>query len=127
MEESELMLIPEEDFMSLISSEIRVAHQFIKMIAHNVATSEENLLNMAYNSLRKKVAFGLIRLYKKYRNPDNNTVVMDMSRENMAYVIGVATESLIRTLSDFKSEKLIDMKNGNVVITDEKKLTDMRF
>ena len=43
----------------------------------------------------------------------------------MAQSIGVATESLIRTLSDFKDEKLIDIKTGKVIIIDEKKLQNL--
>ena len=71
---------------------------------------------MAYNSLRKKVADTLITLHKKY-----NTEI-DISRENLAAIAGTATESMIRTLGDFKSEKLIDIRDGSIVILNEKKL-----
>ncbi len=45
-----------------------------------------------------------------------------MSRENMAAIAGAATESLIRTLSDFKNEKLIAIRGANIIIVNEKKL-----
>jgi CRP-like cAMP-binding protein len=97
------------------------------MIAHNTVSNEENLLNLAYNSLRKKVSFGLLKLTEKYKTDKNAVAALDISRENLASVIGVATESLIRTLSDFKSEKLIDIQNGKVFVLNEKKLRDLRY
>jgi CRP-like cAMP-binding protein/CheY-like chemotaxis protein len=127
LEDAEIMLIPREDFMNLVFNDTAVARQFIKMIAHNIVTNEENLLNLAYNSLRKKVAYGLLQLFEKYRQEGSSSVVLNMSRENMAYVIGVATESLIRTLGDFKNEKLIDISGGKIIIKDEKRLKDLPY
>ncbi|WP_262713654.1 helix-turn-helix domain-containing protein [Panacibacter ginsenosidivorans] len=45
----------------------------------------------------------------------------------MAQSVGIATESLIRTLGDFKDEKLIDIQHGKVIITDEKKLRNLPY
>ena len=94
------------------------------MLSH-IAEKEENLLNLAYSSLRKKVAYGLIQLLEKYHVEKEIQPVLNLSREHMAQSIGVATESLIRTLSDFKDEKLIDIKTGKVIIIDEKKLQNL--
>ena len=79
---------------------------------------------MAYNSLRKKVADALITLQKKYKTNQENFVI-DISRENLASIAGTATESLIRTLSDFKAEKLVDIKGGSIIIINEKKLASL--
>jgi CRP-like cAMP-binding protein len=84
------------------------------------------MLNLAYNSVRKKVAFGLLELYEKYRD-DNTLGTLEISRENMASTIGVAIESLIRTLKEFKTEELIDITNGKVVITNEAKLKILSY
>lgn len=127
LEDSELMLIPRKDFLDLILGNLLASKQFIKMIAHNTASDEQNLLNLAYNSLRKKVSFGLLKLMEKYKTPEHPVVELDVSRENMASAAGVATESLIRTLGDFKAEKLIDIRNGKVVILNEKKLRDLPY
>ena len=116
MEDTELAIIPKEDFEELMNANLHVAKKFITMLAKNVGEKEEQLLKMAYNSLRKKVADTLITLHKKY-----NTEI-DISRENLAAIAGTATESMIRTLGDFKSEKLIDIKDGSIVILNEKKL-----
>jgi CRP/FNR family transcriptional regulator, cyclic AMP receptor protein len=81
-------------------------------------------LKLAYNSLRKKVADALMSLQRKYKTGDA-AFSISISRENLASIAGTATESLIRTLGDFRSEKLIDIKEGNIVIINEKKLENM--
>jgi CheY-like chemotaxis protein/CRP-like cAMP-binding protein len=128
LEEARLMLIPKEDFVQLITQDIVIAKQFIKILTHNMLEREEDLLNFAYNSLRRKVAYGLIQLTEKEHTTDGNPIKsLDLTRKNMAHAIGVATESLIRTLSDFKDEKLIDFQDGKVVLLNEKKLRDLPF
>jgi CRP-like cAMP-binding protein len=64
----------------------------------------------------------LITLQKKYKKEDDVVFSMHISREDLANIAGTATESLIRTLSDFKGEKLIEIKDGNISIVNEKKL-----
>jgi DNA-binding response OmpR family regulator len=125
--DTELMLIPCKDFLNLVSCDLRISGQFIKMIAHNTVSNEENLLNLAYNSLRKKVSFGLLKLTEKYKTDKNAVAALDISREILASVIGDATESLIRTLRDFNSENLIDIQNGKVFVLNEKKLRDLPY
>jgi CRP/FNR family cyclic AMP-dependent transcriptional regulator len=127
LEETELMLIPREDFMQLVSNDMQIAQTFIKIITKNIVEKEESLLNLAYNSLRKKVAYGLVQLYEKYTSDKNVLPVLNLSRENMAQSIGIATESLIRTLSDFKDERLIDIQTGKVIILDANKLRTLRY
>lgn len=119
IENSELAVIPKEDFDQLINTRTEVARKFITMLAHNISEQEEHLLSLAYNSLRKKVADALLMLHKKY------DVSISISRENLAAVAGTATESLIRTLGDFKTEKLIDITDGKIVILNEQKLAGM--
>jgi CRP/FNR family cyclic AMP-dependent transcriptional regulator len=126
LEDAKLMLIPKEDFLQLITRDVNIAKQFIRIVTHNILEKEEDLLNFAYNSLRKKVAYGLIQLFDKNKENDNSgKSYLELTRKNMAYTIGVATESLIRTLSDFKEEKLIDFVNGKVVILKENKLRNL--
>jgi CRP-like cAMP-binding protein len=86
---------------------------------------EEQLLNLAYNSLRKRVADALITLQRKYQKGNVEHFSIHISREDLANIAGTATESLIRTLSDFRGEKLIDIKDGNIILLNEKKLHSM--
>jgi CRP/FNR family transcriptional regulator, cyclic AMP receptor protein len=125
LEESEISIIGREDFEILINNNKVVAQKFIKMLAHNVSEKEEQLINLAYNSLRKRVADALITLLKKYKKEDVPGFTINISREDLAHIAGTTTESLIRTISDFKSEKLIEAEAGYVKIIDEKKLKSM--
>lgn len=125
MEECELALIPRKDFEDLVNSNPAVARKFISLLAKNVVDKENSLLGIAYNTLRKKVAEALISLEKKYHTNKKEPFQIDISRDDLATIAGTASESLIRTLSDFKSENLIDIKSGKVIITDEKKLTNL--
>lgn len=98
--------------------------KFIQLLANNVTEKEQQLLNIAYNSLRKKVADALIAISEKYGKGVENYSI-DISRENLANIAGTAKESVIRTLSDFKDEKLIDIRQGDIYILNEKKLANM--
>ncbi len=124
-EDCELSIISKEDFDLLLNNNMEVATKFIKLLAKNVSEKENQLLSMAYNSLRKRVADALLILQEKYKNDEQDKFSIHISREDLANIAGTATESLIRTLSDFKNEKLIEIKNGNIIIENEKKLKSM--
>ncbi len=127
IEDAELMLIPKGDFMQLINNDRQVARQFISLLARNVREKEERLLNLAYNSLRKKVASGIIEVIDKFKNQKEGIPIIEISREDLARVVGAAPESMIRTLKEFKLEKLIDIAEGRVLVLDEKKLRHLLF
>lgn len=125
MEEAEIAIIPRDDFESLINENPEVARRFIRMLASNVSEKENQLIGLAYNSLRKRVADALLTLQRKYHRPGSAPFSIHISREDLANIAGTATESLIRTLSDFRSEKLIEIRDGFIVIVNEKKLGSM--
>lgn len=127
IEDSELIHIPQKDFLQLINTNNQIARQFIKLLTRNVLEKEEQLLTLAYNSLRKRVANGLLQVAEKFKDLENDKLKIDLSRENLAHIIGTATESLIRTLSDFKNEKLIDINDGRIIILEKEKLKKLLF
>ena len=68
----------------------------------------------------------MIDIHTKFnKNKDGQTI--DISRDDIAHYVGTATESLIRTLSDFKAEGLIEIKGGKISIINEPKLSDLLF
>ena len=125
MEETSLAIIPKDDFDELLNNNAQVAGKFIQLLAKNISEKEDQLLGLAYNSLRKKVAEALMLLQKKYKNENVDNFEIAISRECLASIAGTATESLIRTLSDFRAEKLIDIKEGNIIILNEEKLAHL--
>jgi CRP-like cAMP-binding protein/CheY-like chemotaxis protein len=124
LEDAEIMRIPRADFEALLLSSRQVSNKFIRMLANNIAGKEEQLLALAYNSLRKRVADALLTLDEKYLQADGKSPI-HINRENLANMVGTATESLIRTLSDFKHEKLIDIRDGAIMILAKDKLKNM--
>ncbi|ANI89831.1 transcriptional regulator [Arachidicoccus ginsenosidimutans] len=125
LEETELAIIPKSEFDALLGSNPAVMKKFIGILAGNIYDNEERLLSTAYNSLRKKVADTLVTLYKKYNTTNSADFCIDLSRENLAAIAGVAKESLIRTLSDFKDEKLISLQGSRIQILSLSKLENM--
>lgn len=127
MEETDIVTIPREDFDQLINDNKQVAQKFIQLLAKNVWEKEDQLIGLAYNSLRKRVAEALIQLHQKFKRETQKQFSINISRQDLANIVGTATESLIRTLSDFKNEKLIQIKAGNITILDEKQLQKMLY
>lgn len=125
LEDTELAVIPKADFDELVDRNPEVARKFIQLLAKNISEKEDQLLKLAYNSLRKKVADALLMVHKKYHAGKDGEFYIEISRENLATMAGTATESLIRTLSDFKNEKLIDIQEGKISILNQKKLENL--
>lgn len=125
IEDTTLVVIDRDEFEKLLHKNKEVAQQFIQLLAQSVTDREKKLVGIAYNSLRKRVAEALVLLQKKYTRNNEDKFSIHISREDLAHIAGTATESIIRTLSDFKSEKLIDIKEGAIIILDEKKLAEL--
>jgi len=123
LEDAEIMQIPKDDFLQMIFTDINIAAKFIRIFAMNVKEKEERLMNLAYSSLRKRVAKALVDIHGKF----GGDKPIEISREDIAQYVGTATESLIRTLSDFKSEKLIEIKSGKISISNIEKLKNLLY
>lgn len=118
IESTELALIPKKDFFSLLYSNRDVANKFIEMLSNKVSEKEDNLLHLAYNSVRQRTAEALVTLWEKYgQQPE-----ISISRDDLAHMVGTATESVIRVLSDFKEEKVIEIQSGKIRIKEAEKL-----
>ncbi len=126
MEDSDLVLIPKQDFFTLLFNNRDVAHKFIKLLSNNLIDKEDRLLKLAYDSVRKRVAESLIMLHEKYKTEDETNPHVIVSRDDLANLVGTATESVIRTLSDFKDENIIQIKGSNITILNYEKLVKMR-
>jgi len=116
LDQTELVQIPKEVFLEQLLNDISVARTFIKRIAMEVKEKEDRLLQLAYDSLRKRVANGLLAIHDKLHLEQQPDALIELSRDDIARFVGTATESLIRTLSDFKSEKLIEMQGTRIRI-----------
>jgi CRP-like cAMP-binding protein/CheY-like chemotaxis protein len=121
LEESEVIKISKQDFLKLIEKNRDVSSKFIKMISNDLIEREKKLLSLAYDSVRKRAANALLELKERYGANDENYSI-DMLRSDLANMVGTASESLIRTLTDFKTDGLIEMKGKEILIKDKKGL-----
>lgn len=120
MEDTELSLIPKEDFVKLLNANRDVASQLIKMLASNVTEKEEQLLNLAYNSVRRRVADALLLLHEK--QGEGNISIL---RDDLARIVGTAKESVIRMLTEFKEDGYVEVVDGAIRIVNPQGLKDM--
>lgn len=119
MEKAEVAFIPKKDFLLLLYGNSNVSAHFIKLLANNMVEQEDKLLSLAYSSIRKRVAEALLELYQR-RGEE-----IQILRDDLASMVGTAKESVIRTLTDFKREGVIDIKNGIITVLDARKLLKM--
>jgi CRP-like cAMP-binding protein len=122
LEPTEVAVIPREDLLALLYRDRDVSIRFIKMLTREVKEKEDQLLDLAYASVRQRVAQALIRLRDRYGPAGTNELGLRISREDLATIVGTATESLIRTLSDLRDDRLIELQGRDIHIRDAKRL-----
>ncbi|OGX84014.1 response regulator [Hymenobacter coccineus] len=120
VDDSELVYIPQDDFSQLLLRNPAVGQQFIHLLAGRVREREQQLLAMAYNSIRRRVADMLLRLYEPTAADPAATI--QLLRDDMAALVGTAPESLIRTLSEFNQNGLIELTPKHIRVLDPEKL-----
>src|SRR5690606_3307901 len=118
LQDTELISIPRHDFMLMIQSHPDVAKSFIHLLCKKVTDREKQLLNLAYNSVRQRTAEALL----KSETLKDSQSAISISRDDLAKMVGTAAESVIRVLSDFKDEGLIEIEGGKIRVTQPAKL-----
>ena len=122
--DSELIYIAQDDFMLLLHS-AEVGQQFMRLLAQQVSEREQQLLDMAYHSIRRRVADVLLRLHAQAGGIPGATI--QLAREDLAALVGTAPESLIRTLSEFKQSGLLELLPKSIRVLDPDKLNDAHW
>lgn len=124
LDDAEVYYIPREDFLRLLHQNPDVSARLIKMLARNLADQEQNLIRIAYHSVRKRVADALLDLSDKYQ-VEGQPEPISMMRQDLAQIIGTAKETLIRTLSDFREEGLIRIEDNAILLVNKDKLRNL--
>ena len=114
MADSELLLIAKADFMDYLLNHQEIAGAFIGLLSGSVQEKEEQMLKLAYFSVRKRVAEALVQVASKFGDGKSDTCTLKISRDDLAALVGTASETVSRMLADFKDEKLIE-KSGNSI------------
>ena len=121
IEDAEVYRIPKTDFIHLLYDNKDISQKFMAIISNNLMEVQEQLVNMAYSSVRQRVAKALLNMYEKGIIKDSPDQGIDISREDFAGMIGTATETAIRTLSEFKEEGMITTAHARKILILNKK------
>jgi len=112
--DSEIIQISKNDFMQYLLSYQAVSKKFIDLLSGNVRDKGQQMLQLAYSSVRKRVAEALLQVATKFGLNESDSCTVKISRDDLAALVGTASETVSRMLADFKEEKLID-KSGNAI------------
>ena len=121
--EAEVGFISRNEFLMMVHSNHDVSSKLIHMLANQLGDSETRLLGIAYDSVRQKVAQALLQM-ARHQTEDGKPI--RMARRDISGLIGTATESLNRTLADFKDEGLINIQQDGIQILNSNKLERIR-
>ncbi len=116
VENVELAGISKNDLKDILEKSKNISLELMELLTDNLSEIKEQLLQMAYSSVRKKTAQTILQFAEILnKKPEDN---IKISRNDLASVAGIATESLIRTLSSFKKDGLIEIEGRNIRILD---------
>jgi CRP-like cAMP-binding protein/CheY-like chemotaxis protein len=120
VDEAELLYIPKEDFTALLLRNPTVGQQFVRLLAGQVSEQADQLLALAYSSLRRRVANTLLQLHEQAGSTAEAGI--QLTRDDMAAMVGIAAESLSRTLNEFKQAGLIALLPNTIQVLEPEKL-----
>ena len=123
VEDTAVCLLSKETVLCLLDKYPHIGNQFIKILSNNIRDKEEQLLNLAYNSVRKRLSHALLRLGNQCLEGSKE---FKIPRDQLAAMVGIATETVSRTLTDFQNEKLIDKKGSLIRILNLDGLVKMK-
>ncbi|MDV7188291.1 Crp/Fnr family transcriptional regulator [Lutibacter sp. TH_r2] len=116
----ELYKIQKREIIILLQKNPKIVNVILNIIANDLAETKDLLLTFAYGSVRQKVAKILLKLFNNKELVSNNKITI--SRVDLANYAGIAKETLIRTLHDFKEENLLKLTAKNIEILNPIKL-----
>ncbi|MBN2892385.1 MAG: Crp/Fnr family transcriptional regulator [Bacteroidales bacterium] len=122
IEDAILCFIPSKLFVELASKNAEFSMHLIRLSCKELGESNKYILDLAQKTLRERVAEVLLLLFDTFGLDEENYIQVSLTREEVANIVGTATESVIRQLSDFKKEGSIDLKGRRIKVLDLEKL-----
>lgn len=121
LEQAEVFEIPKKDFTTLVYGDKLISNKFITMISNDLIDVQEQLVSMAFATVKQRLAKALLDLYNKDILSNSAYRGIDISREDLAGLLGTATETAIRMLTDFKEEGLVTIADRRRIIVEKPK------
>ncbi len=121
----EVCFIPKDEIIRDLENNPNFSLDLLRKMANSLKKADDVIVDMAQKTVKQRLAATLLFLEAKFEKNDNGSIKVNLSREDIANIIGTATESAIRLLSEFKKKKMIDLQGKEIVILDVKALKDL--
>jgi CRP/FNR family transcriptional regulator len=118
LEDSRICFIPKSTIFKLFKKNVDFSLHLIRLLTHDLEMVENRMVNLAQKPVRERLAEALLILKETYgiEKENDSCINVSLSREDLANMVGTATETVIRLLADFKNEKLIATKGKKIEI-----------
>ena len=114
LEDSQVCYISSDTLISLIKTNGNFSLDIIRLACKELDEANEYLTDIAQKTVRERLAEILLKLDKTFSSDNTGFLQITLTREDLANMVGTATESVIRLLSEFKQEKLIDLQGKKI-------------
>ena len=122
LEDMQVCFIPKNEMLGFFDKNNQFSMNVMKTICSDLKTADDHMVNMAQKSVKERLAETLIYLHETFGTHTDGSLKIQLSRDELASIIGTATESCIRLLSDFKKLELIDLVGKKIILKDIKNL-----
>ena len=122
LEDMEVCFIPKMEIINFFNENNEFSMNLMRTICGDLKDSDDHMVSMAQKTVKARLAETLLYLHETFGKHEDDTLRIQLSREELAGMIGTATESCIRLLSDFKKLGLIELVGKKIVLKDVSKL-----
>lgn len=122
LEDMQVCFVPKNQVMEFFNANNKFSLNMMKNVCHDLKEADNVLVNLAQKSVKERLAATLLYLSDTFGVNDDNSLKIQLSREEISSIIGTATESCIRLLSDFNKSGLIELQGKKIVLKDKKEL-----
>lgn len=124
LEDAKICFIQKEDFFEVLQKNPIFMKKVVKSICSEMGIMETKMAELAHKSVRERLAGSLLMLKETYGMEGEASELIDinLSREDLASIVGTATETVIRLLSEFKNEGLIAFEGKKIRVLEPIKL-----
>ncbi len=122
LEDMEVCFVPKSEIMQFFNQNNQFSMNIMRTICGDLKEADDQMVSMAQKSVKERLAQTLIYLEDTFGNNEDGSLRIQLSREELAGIIGTATESCIRLLSDFNKSELISISGKKIIIKNKKEL-----
>lgn len=121
----EVCFIPKEEIMRDLHENHNFTSEVLKNMASALKNTDNAIVNLGQKTVRQRLANTLLYLDEEFGTDENSALAVHLTREDIANIIGTATESAIRLLSEFKREGYVTLKGKDIFILDKEELKNI--